>query len=158
VKEIADKITEITAFDFEKLVLDVLEKMGYGDFNQDRILLTKKSGDEGIDGVIFQDKLGLDVVYVQAKKWDKKSKVGRPEIQKFVGALSGKKANKGVFITSSAFSSEALEFVELIQYKIVLIDGEKLARYMIDINVGVQDQKTYIMKKIDNDYFQFEEA
>lgn len=110
-----------------------------------------KSGDGGIDGIIKEDRLGLDVIYVQAKRWD--STVGRPEIQKFAGALQGHRARKGVFITTSSFSADALEFASRIDSKIVLIDGPVLAKYMIDHNVGVSPARSYEVKKIDSDYF-----
>jgi restriction system protein len=111
-----------------------------------------KAGDEGIDGLISEDRLGLDIVYLQAKKWD--GTVGRPEIQKFVGALHGKRAKKGVFITTGAFSGDAIAYVEHIDPKIVLIDGRRLAELMIDFEVGVSTARTYHVKRIDSDYFE----
>ena len=113
--------------------------------------VTKQSGDEGIDGVIKEDRLGLDVIYVQAKRWD--GTVGRPEIQKFAGALQGKRANKGVFITTSSFSKEAIGFANSIDSKIILIDGDKLAQLMIEFNVGASTTGQYLIKQIDSDYF-----
>ncbi|MBI5902950.1 MAG: restriction endonuclease [Deltaproteobacteria bacterium] len=110
-----------------------------------------KSGDGGIDGIIKEDKLGLDAIYLQAKRWD--STVGRPEIQKFAGALQGVRAKKGVFITTSNFSSDAIEYVANIDLKIVLIDGEHLAQLMIDNDIGVSNIASYEIKKIDSDYF-----
>jgi len=136
---------------FEKLVLDLLIKMGYGGPFKDAGLAIGRSGDEGIDGIIREDKLGLDAIYIQAKRW--RGIVGRPEIQKFVGALQGHRARKGIFITTSDFSEDAKEYVSKIDPKIVLINGETLARYMIDNDVGVSEVSTYKIKKIDSDYF-----
>ncbi len=125
--------------------------MGYGSFREDAGKATGGSGDEGIDGLINEDKLGLDVIYLQAKRWD--SIVGRPEVQKFAGALQGRKAKKGVFITTSKFSDDAHDFVSKIDNKIVLIDGEKLAQLMIDYDIGVSKHVSFEIKKIDWDYF-----
>jgi restriction system protein len=125
--------------------------MGYGGTLRDAGQAVGKSGDGGIDGIIKEDRLGLDVIYIQAKRWD--GTVGRPEIQKFAGALQGHRARKGVFITSSDFSKEALDFVARIDSKIVLIDGVTLARYMIDNDVGVSPYRSYEIKRIDSDYF-----
>jgi len=136
---------------FEKLVVELLLKMGYGSFREDAGKATGGSGDEGIDGLINEDKLGLDVIYLQAKRWD--SIVGRPEVQKFAGALQGRKAKKGVFITTSKFSDDAHDFVSKIDNKIVLIDGEKLAQLMIDYDIGVSKHVSFEIKKIDWDYF-----
>jgi len=126
--------------------------MGYGGSIQDAGKAIGKSGDEGIDGIIKEDKLGLDVIYIQAKRWE--GVVGRPEIQKFVGALAGQRAKKGVFITTSSFTKEATTYAVQMDTKIVLIDGETLAQYMIDFNLGVSIQNTYKIKKIDSDYFE----
>ena len=126
--------------------------MGYGGSIQDAGKAIGKSGDEGVDGIIKEDKLGLDVIYIQAKRWE--GVVGRPEIQKFVGALAGQRAKKGVFITTSHFTKEASDYALQMETKIVLIDGEKLAQYMIDYNLGVSVQNTYEIKKIDSDYFE----
>lgn len=136
---------------FEKIVIEVLVKMGYGGSIKDAGKAVGRSGDEGIDGIIKEDRLGLDIIYVQAKRWE--NIVGRPEIQKFAGALQGQRAKKGVFITTSNFSKEAIEFVSKIDSKIILLDGIKLAEYMIDFNVGVSITSTYELKKIDTDYF-----
>jgi len=137
---------------FERLVVDLLVKMGYGGSRRDAGRAIGKSGDGGIDGIIKEDKLGLDIVYIQAKRWDD-TVVGRPEIQKFVGALHGQRARKGVFITTSRFSQEAREYVSIIDSKIVLIDGQELAQLMIDNHVGVSTVSIYEIKKIDSDYF-----
>ncbi len=136
---------------FERLVIDLLVKMGYGGTRKDAGEAIGKSGDGGIDGIIKEDRLGLDVVYVQAKRWD--SAVGRPEIQKFAGALQGQRARKGIFITTSNFSQEARDYADRIDSKIVLIDGDRLAQLMIDYNVGVASVASYELKRIDSDYF-----
>ena len=138
---------------FEHLVIDLMLRMGYGSNNPESAQVTKHSGDEGIDGIIYEDKLGLDKIYLQAKQWTN-TVVGRPELQKFVGALAGKSANKGVFITTSAFSKEAREYVKSLSQKVVLIDGKELSNYMIEFNVGVTPKKTYEVKRIDTDYFE----
>jgi restriction system protein len=137
---------------FEKLVVELLLKMGYGGSRTDAGQAVGKAGDEGIDGVISEDRLGLDIVYLQAKKWD--GSVGRPDIQKFVGALHGKRAKKGVFITTGSFSSEAVAYVEHIDPKVVLIDGRRLAEFMIDFEVGVTTARTFQVKRVDSDYFE----
>jgi restriction system protein len=136
---------------FERLVVEVIVKMGYGGTRKDAGKAIGKSGDGGIDGMIKEDKLGLDAIYIQAKRWD--NTVGRPEIQKFVGALTGQRAKKGLFITTADFSAEAKAYALQIDTKIVLIDGEMLAQLMIDHNVGVSTVATYEIKKIDSDYF-----
>jgi restriction system protein len=136
---------------FEQLVIDLLVKMGYGGNRQDAAKAVGQSGDEGIDGIINEDLLGLDVVYIQAKRWE--GTVSRPELQKFTGALAGKQAKKGIFITTSKFTSGAEEYVAKIDLRIILIDGEKLARLMLDHNVGVSTVGNYEIKKIDSDYF-----
>lgn len=137
---------------FERLVVELLLKMGYGGSRADAGQAVGKAGDEGIDGIISEDRLGLDVVYLQAKKWD--ATVGRPEIQKFVGALHGKRARKGVFISTGSFSADAMAYVEHIDPKVVLIDGRRLAQFMIDFEVGVSTARTYSVKRIDSDYFE----
>lgn len=137
---------------FEHLVVDVLVHMGYGGNRKDAGQAVGKSGDGGIDGIIKEDKLGLDAIFIQAKKWDKP--VPRPEIQKFAGALQGVRARKGVFITTSAFSDGAIEYARNLENKIVLIDGKMLAGLMIDHNVGVSAVATYEVKRIDSDYFE----
>ena len=136
---------------FERLVIDLLVKMGYGGTRKDAGEAIGRSGDGGIDGIIKADRLGLDVVYVQAKRWE--SVVGRPEIQKFAGALQGQRARKGIFITTSNFSQEARDYADRIDSKIVLIDGDRLAQLMIDHNVGVASMASYELKRIDSDYF-----
>ncbi len=136
---------------FEKIVVDVLVKMGYGGSLKDAGRAIGKSGDEGIDGIIKEDRLGLDIIYLQAKRWE--NIVGRPEIQKFAGALQGQRAKKGIFITTSNFSKEAVDFASRIETKIILVDGEQLAEFMIDFNVGVTKVSTFELKKLDSDYF-----
>jgi restriction system protein len=136
---------------FEQLVVELLVKMGYGGSRRDAGQRTRQTGDGGIDGIIKEDRLGLDTIFIQAKRWQ--GSVGRPEIQKFVGALQGQRAKKGVFITTSTYTSEALDYVERIETKVVLIDGNQLATLMIDFNVGVSDSATYVIKRIDSDYF-----
>lgn len=125
--------------------------MGYGGSLTDAGKAVGKSGDEGIDGIIKEDRLGLDIIYIQAKRWD--NTVSRPEIQKFAGALQGQRAKKGIFITTSDFSREANDFVAKIESKIVLIDGQQLAQFMIDHNIGVTPVANYEIKRIDSDYF-----
>ena len=136
---------------FERIVVDVLVKMGYGGSRKDAGQAVGRSGDEGIDGIIKEDKLGLDVVYIQAKRWE--NSVGRPEIQRFVGALQGRRARKGVFITTATFSSGAIEYSRNVETNVVLIDGEQLVQFMIDHNVGVSTEAVYEVKKADSDYF-----
>lgn len=137
---------------FERLVVELLLKMGYGGSRADAGQAVGKAGDEGIDGVISEDRLGLDIVYLQAKRWE--GSVGRPEIQRFVGALHGKRAKKGVFITTGSFSSDAAAYVEHIDPKVVLIDGRRLAELMIAFEVGVATARTYHVKRVDSDYFE----
>lgn len=149
--ELLEQVKSASPSFFERLVVELLVRMGYGGTLRDAGQAVGKSGDGGIDGIIKEDRLGLDVIYVQAKRWD--STVGRPEIQKFAGALQGHRARKGVFITTSSFSADALEFASRIDSKIVLIDGPVLAKYMIDHNVGVSLARSYEVKKIDSDYF-----
>ncbi len=136
---------------FERLVVELLVNMGYGGSWDEAAQAVGQTGDEGIDGIIDEDRLGLDSIYIQAKKWD--SNVSRPEIQKFVGALVGKHAHKGIFITTSGFSQEATKYVSMIDNRVVLIDGKRLAEFMIDHNVGVTNQVNYQLKRVDSDYF-----
>lgn len=154
IDELLQKLKEVDPYKFEEIVLDLLIKMGYGGSKEEAKEMTQKTGDEGIDGIINEDKLGFDKIYIQAKRW-KDSPVGRPAVQAFVGALDGHGATKGIFITTSNFTKEAKEYVErLTSKKIILIDGYKLAEYMIDFNVGVTVQEVYEIKRIDNDYFE----
>jgi restriction system protein len=149
--EILQRIKGCSPAFFERLVVELLVSMGYGGTRQDAGRAVGRSGDEGIDGVIHEDRLGLDMIYLQAKRWE--GVVGRPEIHKFVGALQGQRAKKGVFITTSDFTKEAVEYVRNIDNKVVLINGNFLASLMIDHNVGVSLAATYQIKKIDSDYF-----
>jgi restriction system protein len=154
--ELLSRVKAVSPPFFENLVVELLVKMGYGGSRRDAGQAIGRSGDEGMDGVISEDRLGLDVVYIQAKKWD--GTVGRPEIQRFVGALHGKRAKKGVFITTSMFSSEATAYVDHIDPKVILIDGRRLAELMIDFGVGVNTSATYDVKRVDSDYFDASEG
>ncbi|MCD6296852.1 MAG: restriction endonuclease [Deltaproteobacteria bacterium] len=150
-KELLQQIKKCPPSLFEKIVVELLVKMGYGGSRKDAGQAIGRSGDEGIDGIIKEDKLGLDIIYIQAKRWE--NTVSRPEIQKFAGALQGQRARKGIFITTSNFSREATEYVTKIDTKIILIDGEQLAQFMIDNDVGVSPVAKYEVKKLDLDYF-----
>lgn len=150
-KEILTTIKECSPAFFERLVIDLLVQMGYGGTRKDAGEAIGGSGDGGIDGIIKEDRLGLDIVYIQAKRWE--NTVSRPEIQKFAGALQGQRARKGIFITTANFSDGAKQYVSFIDSKIVLIDGNMLAQLMIDYNIGVTPFATYEMKRLDSDYF-----
>jgi restriction system protein len=145
------KVKECSWTFFEKLVVELLVAMGYGGSHKEAGKVIGKSGDEGIDGIIKEDKLGLDVIYVQAKQWQ--GSIGRPEIQKFMGALAGQGAKKGVFITTSKFTEEAKAYLPKNETKIVLVDGESLVQLMIDHNIGISVKDTYTIKAVDNDFF-----
>ena len=150
-QDILGMVLTLSPYRFERLVVDLLVKMGYGGSIKDAGKAIGKTHDEGIDGIIKEDKLGLDVIYIQAKRWQ--NVVGRPEIQKFVGALAGQGAKKGIFITTSSFSKEAIYYTPRNETKIVLIDGEQLAQLMMDYNLGVSTINIYEVKRIDTDYF-----
>lgn len=150
-QDLLDTIMACSPVFFERLVIDLLVRMGYGGSRTDAGAAVGHSGDGGIDGIIKEDQLGLDVIYVQAKRWD--GTVSRPEIQRFAGALAGQRAHKGVFITTSSYTKDACEFVKGIATKIVLIDGKQLAELMIDYDVGVSTISTYRVKRVDSDYF-----
>jgi restriction system protein len=152
VHELLDTIKNGTPAAFEQIVVDLLVAMGYGGSVEDAGRVVGKSGDGGIDGIIKQDKLGLDAIYVQAKRW--KDGVGSPEVMKFSGSLTKRHANRGVFITTSTFTRDALEFVEAMPQRIALIDGKQLASLMIDNDVGVSPTKAYTLKRLDQDYFE----
>jgi restriction system protein len=154
-EDLLDQLKQVSPVKFENIVVDLLVKMGYGGSKREATQVVGKTGDGGIDGIIKEDKLGLDAVYIQAKRWD--SQVGRPEIQKFAGALLGQKAKKGVFITTGIFSNDATKYVENLDTKIVLIDGHYLTELMVEFNLGVNQFKIYEIKKIDSDYFIEEE-
>jgi len=141
---------------FEKTVVELLVAMGYGGTRKDAGLAIGRSGDEGVDGIIKEDRLGLDAIYIQAKRW--LQTVGRPEIQKFAGALQGFRAKKGIFITTSEFSREAREYADKIENRIVLIDGSMLWNLMIDYGIGVSKTASYQISKIDHDYFDEENS
>jgi restriction system protein len=150
--EVADTIRTVSPRFFEELVNDLLVRMGYGGNRAEAARAIGRTGDGGIDGVIDEDRLGLDAIYVQAKRWE--SVVGRPEIQKFAGALQGQRATKGIFITTSAFTREAEEYAQRIGTRIVLIDGRRLAQLMFEHDVGVSPRRTYVVKDLDSDYFE----
>ena len=150
--ELIEKVKSGSPAFFERVVVELLVAMGYGGSRKDAGQTLGKSGDGGIDGVIKEDRLGLDVIYLQAKRWE--GTVGRPEIQKFAGALQGQRAKKGIFLTTSGFSAEATQYASFIDSRIVLIDGETLAGLMIDAGIGVSKVATYDVKRLDSDYFE----
>lgn len=150
--ELLDALKTSSPIFFEKVVLALLVSMGYGGSIEDAAKTTKRSGDDGIDGVIKEDRLGLDLVHIQAKRWTS-SVVGRPDVQNFAGSLEGQRGRKGVFITTSTFSKEAREFVSRIEKKIILIDGFEFARLCVEFGVGVLDHTSYVVKKIDQEFF-----
>lgn len=152
--DLLEKVRGNTWQFFEDLVIDLIVKMGYGGSRNKAGKSIKRTHDEGIDGIINEDKLGLDVIYLQAKMWKDETSIGRPEIQKFVGALHGQRAKKGIFITTSSFAKTAIDYVKSIDPKVILIDGETLTNLMIEYNVGVALIETYQIKKIDLDYFE----
>ena len=149
--QLLDEIIDRSPVFFERLVVDLMKAMGYGGWGKDAGRLTGAGADAGIDGIIDEDRLGFDSIYLQAKRWGEP--VGRPEIHKFVGALHGCRARKGVFVTTSSFTKEASEYAKQIETKIVLIDGPKLAKLMILHDVGCSPAQTYVVKKLDSDYF-----
>jgi restriction system protein len=150
--DLLDTIKQSSPYFFEQLVVDIMVALGYGGSRKDAGEATQRSNDGGIDGVIREDKLGLDAIYLQAKKNDERS-IGRPQVQEFAGALQGVRAKKGVFITTSTFTTGAKEFVQNIDSKIILIDGERLTQLLIDYDVGVSTRQSYLIKQIDSDYF-----
>ena len=152
--DLLQKTLDQSPYFFEHLVVDLLVKMGYGGSFANSAQVTKYVHDDGIDGIIYEDKLGLDKIYIQAKRYKFDNTVGKPQIQQFSGALDEQKATKGVFITTSSYSKEARQYVEKLNKKIVLIDGQELARYMIEYNVGVSTKQVYEVKRIDSDYFE----
>lgn len=154
-QDVLAKVKSCSPEFFERLVVKLLTAMGYGGSLADAGRAIGKSGDGGVDGVIKEDKLGLEQIYIQAKRWDSTT-VGRPEIQKFVGALHGKRARKGIFITTSAFTKEADEYAKGLETKVILIDGTQLAELMFDYEVGITTESTYVVKRIDNDFFEDE--
>lgn len=152
--ELLELVRKMDPFRFERLVLDLLLAMGYGGSREEAATVTQKSNDEGIDGLINEDRLGLDRLYVQAKRW--KDSVGRPQIQNFVGALAGQHAHKGIFITTSDFSDGARQYVRNLPQRVILIDGQRLAELMIEHNIGVSRTYSYEIKRVDSDYFEEE--
>lgn len=138
---------------FERVILDLLTSMGYGGGDAARGLTTKTTGDGGIDGIIHEDALGLDAVYIQAKRYAPDNRIGRPDIQRFIGSLTGEGATKGVFVTTSDFSKEAREYLHRVQHRVVLINGQRLARLMIQHGVGVRVRRSYVVQSVDEDYF-----
>lgn len=150
-RELLERVKRIDPFRFQELVVDLLLAMGYGGSREEAAEVAKRGPDEGIDGIIKEDRLGLDVIYVQAKRWQ--TTVGRKELQSFVGALAGQKARKGVFITASDFTPQGREFIESIDLKVILIDGDRLAELMIQHNIGVSISHAYELKQVDSDYF-----
>ncbi|TWT52000.1 restriction endonuclease [Allorhodopirellula solitaria] len=150
-EELLSQVRSMDPYKFEQLVVDLLFAMGYGGSRAEAANVTKASNDEGIDGIISHDRLGLDMIYIQAKRWQEN--IGRKEIQAFVGALAGKQASKGVFITTSSFRRTAVEYAEAVTQKVVLIDGERLGALMIEYDIAVSRSQTFTLKKIDTDYF-----
>lgn len=150
--DLVEQLRTVDPYRFERVVLDLLFAMGYGGSREEAAQVTQKSNDEGIDGVINEDRLGLDVIYVQAKRWQ--NTVGRKEIQSFVGALAGKQANKGIFITTSDYTSTAIEYAKAVNQKVILIDGPRLADLMIEHDIGVSKVRSIAIKRIDTDYFE----
>jgi len=149
---ILENLLSTDPYRFEQIVLDVLVAMGYGGSREEAAKVTQKSNDGGIDGIINEDRLGLGVIYVQAKRYT--NNVGRVDVQNFVGALAGKQAHKGIFITTSAFNNNAIEYAKTVSQKIILIDGDRLAKLMIEHNVGVSTEQTIEIKRINSDYFE----
>lgn len=150
-QQLLQEVRKVTSEFFERLVVDLLVKMGYGGTVRDAARVVGGTGDEGIDGVIKEDRLGLNTIYVQAKQWQ--GPVGRPKLMEFIGALKGQKANSGVFITTSKFTNDAIDYVSKIDSRVILIDGDQLADLMIDFHVGVSPFTTYEIQKLDSDYF-----
>lgn len=151
--EILDRLFEMNPLRFERLILDLLKAMGYGAGTLASHHLTRASGDNGIDGIIHEDALGLDAVYIQAKRYAADNRVSRPAIQQFIGSLSGEGATKGVFVTTSDFSKDARDYLKKVTHRVVLINGTELARLMITHGVGVRDRIAYVVRGVDEDYF-----
>jgi restriction system protein len=153
IDDLLDNLHTMHPVRFERLILDLLKAMGYGAGSFGKHEMTKTSGDGGIDGIIHEDALGLDAVYIQAKRYQAETKVGRPAIQQFIGSLTGEGATKGVFVTTSDFSAEARGYLTKVQHRVVLIGGRELARLMIRHSVGVRDRVAYVIRSVDEDYF-----
>lgn len=152
-EELLEQVLALTPARFERLIVDLLLAMGYGDGRAEMGQAIGKSGDGGIDGVVNEDKLGLDAVYIQAKRHAPENTIGRPALQAFIGSMTGESATKGVFVTTSSFSREARDYVRRVQQRVVLIDGDRLARLMIDHDVGVRIDKTYVLRSVDANFF-----
>lgn len=152
-EELLERILSLTPARFERLIVELLLAMGYGDGRAEMGQAIGRSGDGGIDGVVNEDKLGLDAVYIQAKRYAPDNTIGRPALQAFIGSMTGESATKGVFVTTSSFSKDARDYVHRVQQRVVLIDGARLARLMIDHGVGVRIDKTYVLRSIDANYF-----
>lgn len=152
--DLLSRIQELSPSFFESLVVDLIVAMGYGGSRQSVVRRLGKSGDEGIDGIVNEDALGLDVVYIQAKRYASDNTIGRERIQQFAGALMGQGASKGVFVTTSSFSKQAIEFAQKRPPRIILIDGDELTRLMTQYNVGVRTERTVELKRVDLDYFE----
>jgi len=153
-EELLETMHDMDPYKFEQLVIDLLFAMGYGGSRAEAARVTQKSNDGGIDGIINEDRLGLDVIYIQAKRYQAESTIGRKEIQSFVGALAGQQANKGVFITTSDFKKTAVEYAAAVTQKVILIGGQRLAELMIEHNIGVSTIRTISLKRLDSDYFE----
>lgn len=153
-EELLETMHDMDPYKFEQLVIDLLFAMGYGGSRAEAAQVTQKSNDGGIDGIINEDRLGLDVIYVQAKRYQAESTIGRKEIQSFVGALAGQQANKGVFITTSDFKKTAVEYADQVTQKVILLNGSRLAQLMIEHNIGVSTVRTISLKRLDSDYFE----
>ncbi|MDH2327511.1 restriction endonuclease [Cereibacter sp. SYSU M97828] len=151
--ELLALLYQVTPQRFERLILELLTSMGYGGGDAARGMTTKATGDGGIDGIIHEDALGLDAVYIQAKRYAADRKVGRPDIQQFIGSLTGEGATKGVFVTTADFSRDARDFLHRVQQRVVLINGQRLAQLMIAHGVGVRVRQTYLIRSVDEDYF-----
>lgn len=154
IDELLQQVLSVSPTRFEQLIVELLLAMGYGDGRSEMGRAIGKSGDGGIDGVVNEDKLGLDAVYIQAKRYAPENTVGRPALQAFIGSMTGESATKGVFVTTSSFSREAHDYVRRVQQRVVLIDGARLARLMIDHGVGVRVDKTYVLRSIDANFFE----
>ncbi|MCF3944910.1 restriction endonuclease [Oceanobacillus alkalisoli] len=152
--ELLEKILECSPEFFEEMIVQLVVAMGYGGSVKDAGEAIGKTGDEGIDGIIKEDVLGLEMIYLQAKRWKKDSTVGRPDIQGFVGSLVGKQASKGIFITTAKFSRRAYEYVNSIDKRVILIDGQQLTDLMFKYDVGVTHEQVFVTKKLDNDFFE----
>ncbi len=152
-EDLLEQVLSLTPARFERLIVELLLAMGYGDGRAEMGQAIGKSGDGGIDGVVNEDKLGLDAVYIQAKRYAPDNTIGRPALQAFIGSMTGESATKGVFVTTSSFSKDARDYVRRVQQRVVLIDGARLARLMIDHGVGVRIDKTYVLRSIDANFF-----